>query len=64
MASALLLRVVMLNRLKTILSLPLLAGLLGLGFTFRRTYGSITRFVRSRFANRDVASEKANPDHV
>ena len=42
----------------------LLAGLLGLGFTFRRTYGSITRFMRSRFGSRDVTSEKANPDHV
>ena len=42
----------------------LLAGLLGLGFTLRRTADSISRFVRGRFGRGTDAPEKANPDHV
>ena len=41
----------------------LLAGLLGLGFAFRRTTETIKSFMRGRFGGRDVSSEKANPDH-
>lgn len=42
----------------------ILAGLLGLGFTFRRAYASVIRVVRGIFGGRDVPSEKANPDRI
>jgi hypothetical protein len=38
--------------------------LLGLGFTLRRTAASISRFVRSRFGNRDAASDRSHPDRL
>ena len=42
----------------------LLAGLLGLGFAFRRTTETIKSFMRGRFGGRDVRSEKANSDQL
>lgn len=41
----------------------LLAGLLGLGFTFRRTKDAITHFVRTRFG-RGGSHDGAGPDRA